>query len=243
MKPPDGTLAAEQTGTPEPLLLSRRQRSHVLFVLSDAVPGSEQRFLHWYRGHFLQSVSVIGGVLSAQHYEQHELDVTQGRFPRLPLRYLGVYDVYIDGAETAFPLIGEITRLHSLEFSAKAPATWLYYPVCEKVGRAPAVSPSMITLAFANGIQGRESEFREWYATRHVRHALNIPVFVSGQCFERTLFQRPGSLEAGFSTIAVYEQEGEPQAIVDSFATLPEETLDFPSLDLRRFAEWVYRPL
>ena len=233
----------QKADAPEPLLLAGKQRSHVLFVLSDAVPGAEREFLHWYQGPLLQSVSRLSGVLSVRHYEQHELDVTQGRFARLPFLYLGVYDLSLDGAAAAGPLIDEIVYLHAQEPAAKPPATWLYYPACEKVGRAPRISPAMLTLAFANGIPGREAEFREWYATRHIRHALNIPVFVSGQCFERTLFQRPGTLPAEFSTIAVYEQEGEPQVIIDSFARLPEETLDFPSVDLERFAEWVYRPL
>jgi hypothetical protein len=101
----------------------------------------------------------------------------------------------------------------------------------------------MLTLAFANGFADSEGEFREWYATRHIRHALNIPVLVSGQTFERTQFQRPGVLEAGFATIAVYEQVGPPEVILESFATLPEETFHFPSMDMSRFAEGVYRPV
>lgn len=103
----------------------------------------------------------------------------------------------------------------------------------------------MLTLAFANGTPGQETEFREWYATRHIRHALNIPALVSGQCFERTQFQMPGAMNACFATIAVYEQEGSPESIIASFLSLPEGTLRFPMLDRSpgRFAEWSYRSL
>jgi hypothetical protein len=103
----------------------------------------------------------------------------------------------------------------------------------------------MLTIAFANGVPGQETEFREWYATRHIRHALKIPALVSGQCFERTKFQRPGTVEASFSMIAIYEQEGTPEAILDGFALLPDGALHFPMLDRSpfRFAEVVYRPV
>jgi hypothetical protein len=43
--------------------------------------------------------------------------------------------------------------------------------------------------------------------------------------------------------IAVYEQEGTPEEMLRSFESLPPGTLDFPAMDLTRFAEWVYRPL
>lgn len=90
---------------------------------------------------------------------------------------------------------------------------------------------------------GRTTAFLEWYATRHIRHALNILALVSGQCFERTLFQMPGALEAKFQTIAIYEQAGTPEDILESFASIPSSTFDFPALDTTRFSDWVYRPI
>ncbi len=98
-------------------------------------------------------------------------------------------------------------------------------------------------MAFANATPGHEFEFREWYATRHIRHALNIPALVSGQCFQRTEFQQPGALEAGFSLIAKYEQEGTAEAMLASMNSLPDSLFEFPMLDLTRFAESVYRPI
>lgn len=226
-----------------PLELLTAQRSHVLFVLSGAAPEHEQEYRDWYRSAHREALAAHVGVLSAQQYEQHEVDITLGRYPRLPFRYLGIYELSVDGASAASPFIDAVTALHSSQPSARPPATWLYYPANEKVGRSPTTSPSLLTLAFANGVPGKEGEFREWYATRHLRHALHIPALVSGQCFERTEFQRPGAMPAGFSTIAVYEQEGTPQDILDSFASIPLGTFDFPALDVSRFAESVYRPV
>jgi hypothetical protein len=227
----------------EPLALLKSQRSHMLFVLSHPKAGHEASFIEWYQGVYRQSAMNLGTVLSASHYEQHEVDITQGHHARLPFRYLGIYEISVDGAEAAAGLIEQVILLHQQQPAAQAPATWLYYPASEKVGRPSTALPSMLTIAFANGVPGAEAVFREWYATRHIRHALNIPALVSGQCFERTQFQRPGAMEAKFSMIAVYEQDGTPKDIIESCASLPPETFHFPMLDLTRFAESVYRPV
>lgn len=225
------------------LALLEKQRSHVLFVLSNPKAPHESAFLRWYQGAYRRAVLDHGGVLDGQHYERHAIDITRGRYAPVPFQYLALYDLSLDGAEAAEGLIEKIATLHREEEAAQAPATWLYYPASEKVGCAPARQPSMLTLAFANGEPGQEIEFREWYATRHIRHAMKIPALVSGQCFERTQFQKTGALEAKFNTIAVYEQVGTPEDIVQSFATLPQDALRFPMLDRTRFAESVYRPI
>jgi hypothetical protein len=225
------------------LALLREQRSHLLFVLTNAVPGQEADFTKWYKGSYRQAASTMQHVLNIEQYEQHEVDITRGRYPRFPFRYLAICELSLDGAEEAGSLIEQHSALHRGGLVAQPPATWLYYPTSERAGRRPAKQPSMLTLAFANGLPGQESEFREWYATRHIRHALNIPALVSGQCFERTQFQSHGSADAAYATIAVYEQEAPPQSILDSFASLPEGTLRFPMLDRSRFAECVFQPL
>jgi hypothetical protein len=225
------------------LALLKRQRSHVLFVLSNAKAGGDEVFRSWLQGGYRREVSDIECVLSAQHYEQHRVDITGGHFVRPQFHYLGLYGLSIDGAEAAERLIERIATLYGEQPAADPPATWLYYPVSEKVGRPAVTFPSMLTVAFANGIDGQEAEFREWYATRHIRHALNIPALVSGQCFERTQFQRPGAMGADFATIAIYEQEGTPDSIIESFRLLPQATFHFPMLDCARFAESVYSPI
>jgi hypothetical protein len=221
----------------------KRQRSHVLFLLNDAAPGQEANFEHWYAGAFRDAVRGISGLLSARHYKQHEIDITKGRLPRAPSQYLGLYELSIDGAEAAAEPIETIAQLYQAQPAAQAPATWLYYPVSEKVGASQTKAPLMLTVAFANGLVGQEAEFREWYITRHLRHALNISALVSGQCFERAQFQRPGAAEARFAMIAVYEQVGSAEEFLESYSALPPGTLHFPMLDRERFAESLFRPL
>ena len=233
------------THVSDSLELIKRQRSHVVVVLSQPKVGLENEFLDWYLGRYRQAVLGLPQVLTVTHYERHEVDIDQGKHPPLPFRYLALYEISVDGAPAAAPILERIATLHRSQPAATVPATWLYYPLSEKVGRSPAQCPSMLTLAFANPVVGQEVEFREWYATRHIRHALNIPALVSGQCLERTLFQSPGALQARFQIIAVYEQEGTPESIIESFDTLPDGTFNFPMLDLdpARFSEWCYRPV
>jgi hypothetical protein len=225
-----------------PLDLLTTQRSHILFVLSQPMEGRELDFQDWYVGPYRQAVLKTAGVLTARLYRQHSVDVTGGKYPRLPFRYLGIVELSLDGAYRALPHIEQIAALHRDHGLAEEPATWLYYAASEKVGRS-SDGGALLTVAFANPVPGREAEFREWYATRHIRHALNVPALVSGQCFERTQYQRPGSMAAKFSTIALYEQEGTPESMIESFATLPVGTFDFPALDLedQRFGEWIYQ--
>lgn len=225
------------------LTLSRKQRSHLLFVWSNPKLDRKSRFLAWYQSAYRDAMLANDAVLNVQQYERHETDITAGRYAPIPFNYLGLHELSIDGAEAAGALIDRILEIHQEEGAAEPAATWLYYAVSEKVGRNPRNLPSMLTLAFANALAGQEAEFREWYATRHIRHALNVPALVSGQTFERTLFQRPGAAPSDFSTIAIYEQEGTPADILESFTSLPPDTFCFPAMDNDRFAESVYRPL
>lgn len=219
------------------------QRSHILLVLSNPREGAEELFRSWYLGSYREAVLQLPDVLSGKLYEPHEVDVSNGRYPGLPYRYLGLYELSLDGAQAAAQTVARITGLHRAEKSAADPATWIYFPASERVGRSPGVDPSLLTIAFANPVIRREAEFREWYATRHIRHALDIPQLVSGQCFELARFQDPGAAEPCYSMIAIYEQEGAPQDMLASIAALPPGRLHFPAMDLSRFAEWVYRPL
>lgn len=228
------------------MALMQQQRSHILFVLCNAKAGRESAFLDWYRGSYRDEIEGTPGLLNADHYEQHEVDITQGRYgQRIPFHYLGIYELSIDGAEQATDAIDFISTLHGDQSAAEAPATWLYYPASEKVGGSLSRGSSMLVVAFANAIPGQEVDFQEWYATRHIRHALNISVLVSGQCFQRTLFQRPGAMKCGFQTVAIYEQVGTAEEFIQSHGLLPRGTMPFPSLDLSgsRFSEWLYRPV
>src|SRR5882724_3368399 len=131
------------------LELLQRQRSHVLFALGNATSGREMDIRAWFVGAYRDVMLGIDGVLTVQSYERHEVDIDQGQHPPLPFQYLAVHELSVDGAEAAEAIIERVTELHGEEPAARTPATWLYYPVSEKVGRAPKQHPSMLTLAFA----------------------------------------------------------------------------------------------
>ena len=226
-----------------PLEWIRRQRSHALLILSNPRAAHGGEFLHWYQGDFRKVIGSSPGVLSLRLYRQSDVDITMGQNPRVPFHYLGFAELSIDGAGEAEHLIEQVASLHAVQRAAEPPATWLYFPVSERVGRPARRNPSTLTLAFANGLPGAESQFREWYVTRHIRHALNIPALVNGQCFQRTIFQKPGALDASFEMIAMYDQEGTSESIIESFRSLPADALRFPTLDESRFAEAVYEPI
>lgn len=220
-------------------------RTHMLLALSRARIGREQPFSSWCREKYAYELRKLPNVVQAHVYEPHPIDITCGKYPPLPFTHLAICDLILDGTDEARTVIEAINQLHQIRLDSEPPATWLFYPLGEKVrrgardqGRLP-----MLTIAFANGVLGREDEFREWYCTRHIRHALTIPALVSGQCFARTVFQDPGALELGFSMVAIYEQDGTPEALLESLATLPPSTFDFPAMDDVRFAEAVCCPV
>lgn len=237
-----GREEVKNTGLSSRDLLSKH-RSHCLLIMSKAKSGNESDFLDWYQGVYQEKIVSDKQVLKGQLYEQHEVDITLGRHKPIPFHYMAIYDLCLDGAEQSEVLINTILTLHNEEPSAEEPAVWLYYPVSEKVGRDSTSKPSLLTLAFARGREGQEQVFKEFYATQHIRHALQVPALVSGQCFEKTVFQQPGALDTPYSTIAIYEQEGSPESIIESFKSLPPGSLPFPTLDPACFAEWVYKPL
>ena len=226
------------------LACAKKQRSHILFVFSNALDKQAEEFLQWYIGDFVDISRKLNHVLSIQYFERHEVDITEGNFPTPDYDYLGIYELSLDGSDEAKNIIAEIIESHDSEGSAGTPACWLYHPVSEKIGRLPQISCPMLTVAFTSSVKGSDKEFREWYCTRHIRHALNVPVLVSGQCFELAGFQSPGSSEPIYSIVAIYEQEGTPEEFLDNLKSLPQEMFEFPSsLDASRFAEGTYRPI
>lgn len=225
-----------------PLDIIKTQRSHLLFLLSNAAPGKDAAYIQWYRSEFSTLIGKLGEkVLAVQLFRQHEIDVCKDEYQQIPFRYLNIIELSLDGAQQAESLIEKITAMQ-IKWLEKELAAWLYYPICEKVGRSANRENSMLTIAFANPLAGKEDEFREWYCTRHIRHALNVSALVSGQCFQLTNYQHSETAPS-YKIIAIYEQEGSPEEMIVAFESLPEETFSFPALDLQHFSEWVYEPV
>lgn len=224
--------------------LLQLQRTHMLLVLSHPSEEREVDHVAWFTGPFRESVSAMPGVVAARCYRQHEVDITKGRYAPVEYGFLAIVDLSLDGGDQAEPILCEIADLHRQSGVANPPATWLYFPSSEKAGRQDS-GAGMITVAYANPVPGTEAQFREFYVTRHLRHALKISALVGGQCFERAQHQRAGSMQPYFQMVAIYDQIAEPDAFLESYALLPPGSLDFPMLDKTRgrFSECSYQLL
>lgn len=218
------------------------QRSHLILVLSEPRSGEEAAFEAWYIGGLREHLASDSRVLAVRPYRQDEVDVTHGRYPLPRFRHLSLVEVSVDGGEDADDLLISIATAHRQSGVALEPATWLYHPISETAGADAPGAPGIV-VAFANGIDGREAEFREWYSTRHIRHALYIPVLVSGQCFERSGHQRPGSAAADYQIVAVYASRSTAAEFLDAIDGVDHGLLAFPAMDTVRFAEAAFRLL
>ena len=235
-----------------PIEAMKKQRSHNLYVFSNPASQSEQNdaYLDWFMGSFFDKLEMHNIVLSAQHYERQDFDITTGFSRPCNYRYLGIYELSLDGAQEAQGLIECIEDMHQTEQSAGESTCWLYYPISEKVGRTPKTPQQFLGIAFANGLPGHEDQFREWYSTQHIRHALNVPGIVSAQLFERAEFQTPGVTKPNHRIHAIYEQEGTVETLSEGLpltvemippSANPNVTFDIESES--GFSEWFYYPI
>lgn len=224
-------------------ILLAQQSSHSLLVFSNAKEGQEQAYLDWFTSAGLSTALENKKVLSLQHYQQHSLDLIGGAKP-IGFDYLAVYQLCLDGAEDSDHLIKEIHSAYQIQSSVSEIAIWLYYPISEKVGCQNTEDSAFISIAFANAKEGCVAELREWYSTEHIRHALIIPAFTSGQCFALTGYQQSGVKASDYQIIAVYEQNDTPENLVASLSGIDVSKLIFSSaLDTERFTEWSYRAI
>ena len=229
--------------------LAKQQRSHTLLVFCKAAEIKSEIFLNWFKTDCLQTVTGFNKVISGRHYHEYPFNHT-GNLKPIGFDYLGIYQLQLDSAEDSGELINQINTLYRNEPSAGDIATWLYFPVSEKVGcNSATILPStpIITIAFGNAVKGREDEFREWYTTEHLRHALLVPALISSQRFELTGLQNPGSMTPDYQTIAIYEQDDTPENMIKGMALIDPAKVPkvwwSPSGDLERFTEWAYQAL
>jgi hypothetical protein len=75
-------------------------------------------------------------------------------------------------------------------------------------------------MVFADGVEGREDEFNNWYEGTHLGEVLQVPGFVSAQRFE--IVGEP----SGQKYVAVYEIEGDPQAALTALYAAVANTMN-----------------
>ena len=224
-----------------PLEIIKNQRSHNLFVFSNSINSQHDVFRKWFSDESLSLILNLDKVISAQHFQQHELDI----FGTSPIgdRFLGIYELSLDGAEQAVQVIDRIKTIYNDSKVSSEPATWIYYPMSEKAGRSPQTKKQHIILAFSDPVKGAEASYNEWYNTQHIRHALNVSSIVSGQRFRLTSFQKPGAMKPSYEYLSYYEQEGSIEDLTNGFKSLQPGQLDLsPAIDMN-FTEWVYFPV
>ena len=90
------------------LTLLKCQRSHLLFVLSNANSGRKAEFVTWSKNSYLMSLEALDMVLTVNHFEKHEIDVTEGAYEEIDFDYLSIVELSLDGAEQSESIIDKI---------------------------------------------------------------------------------------------------------------------------------------
>ncbi|KQY72056.1 hypothetical protein ASD39_19065 [Sphingomonas sp. Root50] len=159
------------------------------------------------------------------------------------MKYLALVDILGGGPEDAHKVIEFAQNAYATEASAGEVATWLYYPVSPKYGLECGDMPTTVMVHYTNPVAGMEAEYAEWFNTRLLGHAPVFDPLVSAQRFERSMYQNPGALEPDYQTVAVYDQVGPSEQLMEAFKNPPPELLDMVSLDNEHFTESAYLPL
>ena len=101
-------------------------------------------------------------------------------------------------------------------------------------------------IVFTNPVEGKESEYNDWYNRQHVPDVLNVPGFVSCQRFRLADAQMSRDGNRVHKYLAVYEIETD-----DLAATLKElrarggtaEIVPSDAIDLKNVATYVFTPI
>ena len=224
-------------------LVSSSQPSFLLLVLGNAKEGHQGDFTAWFKGAFRDQMQREKRVIRARTFTRDGVDITWGRFPLVPMQYLALIDIGGQGPEEAHAVIASAQDHFAKQSSAAEVATWLYYPVSPKYGIDRGAIPTTVMIHYTNAVPGMEIEYNEWFNTRLLRHAAVFDPLVSGQRFERSLYQNFGALEPTYQTVALYDQAGSSERLMEAFKNPPPDLLDMVSLDNERFSEAAYLPL
>ena len=101
-------------------------------------------------------------------------------------------------------------------------------------------------IVFTNPVEGKESEYNDWYNRQHIPDVLNVPGFVSGQRFRLADAQMSRDDNRTHKYLAVYEIETD-----DLAGTLKElrarggtaEIVLSDAIDTKNVATYVFTPV
>ena len=101
-------------------------------------------------------------------------------------------------------------------------------------------------IVFTNPVEGKESEYNDWYNRQHIPDVLNVPGFVSGQRFRLADTQMSRDGGRAHRYLAIYEIETD-----DLASTLKElrarggiaEIVPSDAIDMKNVATHIFTPI
>jgi hypothetical protein len=101
-------------------------------------------------------------------------------------------------------------------------------------------------IVFTNPVEGKESQYNDWYNRQHIPDVLNVPGFVSGQRFRLADAQMTRDGSRAHKYLAVYEIETD-----DLAGTLKElrarggtaEIVPSDAIDTKNVGSYVFTPI
>ena len=101
-------------------------------------------------------------------------------------------------------------------------------------------------IVLTNPVEGKESEYNDWYNRQHIPDVLNVPGFVSAQRFRLADTQMSRDGNRAHKYLAVYEIETD-----DLAATLQElrarggtaEIVPSDAIDMKNVATYIFTPV
>jgi hypothetical protein len=101
-------------------------------------------------------------------------------------------------------------------------------------------------IVLTNPVEGKESEYNEWYNRHHIPDVLNVPGFVSGQRFRLADAQMSRDGNRAHNYLAIYEIETD-----DLAGTLKElrarggtaEIVPSDAIDMKNVATYIFTPV
>ncbi len=102
---------------------------HILIVLSDPVPGSEDAYHEWYTGTHLREIVATPGFQSAERFE---FVSTNGEDPSH--RHIAIYEFEgdVDDAKAALTA-GRTTRVPVPDAMEPSPTSWWFTSISDRV--------------------------------------------------------------------------------------------------------------
>ena len=77
--------------------------------------------------------------------------------------------------------------------------------------------PKTYFLVFSNAVDGREDEYNKWYDEVHLPDVLAVDGVSAAQRFEHVAIQSPDVEAPAHGYLALYELDGDPNAVFETF--------------------------